>query len=72
MRLNLNQKKDRALQADNKVQAELHKRRKVGEALKGTCVSQLAKKKQLEETKYQACKLEINYKEQIKKLQDQL
>ena len=72
MRLNLNQKKDNTLQADNKVQAELYKRRKVGEALKGTCVSQSAKKKQLAETKYQACILEINYKVQIKKLQDQL
>lgn len=72
LKLNLNQKKDKALQGDNEVQAELYKRRKVGEALKGTCASLSAKKKQLAENQYQAYKLEINYKEQIKKLQDQL
>lgn len=47
LKFNLNQKRDRARQADNEVQAELHKRRKVGETLKGTCVNLSAKKRQL-------------------------
>lgn len=72
LRININQKRDRTLQADNEVQAELYKRRKVGEALKGTCDSLSSKKKQLAENQYQACKLEINYKDKIKKLKDQL
>ena len=72
MRLNLNQKRERALQADNKVQVELYKRRKVSEVLKGTYDSLSAKEKQLAKSQYQASKFEINYKDQIKKLQDQL
>lgn len=72
LKFSLNQKRDRAFQADNEVQFELYKRRKVGEALKGTRASLSAKKKQLAETQYQACKVELNYNEQIKKLQDQL
>lgn len=68
LKFNLNQKRDKAHQADNKVQVELHKRRKVGEALKGTCGSMSGKKKQLAEAQYQACKVELNYKEKIKKL----
>ncbi|XP_050904656.1 uncharacterized protein LOC127118487 [Lathyrus oleraceus] len=72
LRLNLNRKRDKAFQMDNEVQAELYKRRKIGDTLKGTCASLSAKKKQLVETQYQTCKLEIYYKEQIKKLQDQL
>lgn len=45
---------------------------KVGEALKGTYASLSTKKQQQAQTKYQACKVELNYKEQIKKLQGQL
>lgn len=44
----------------------------MGEELKGTYASLSSKKKQLAETQYQACKVELNYKEQIKKLQDHL
>lgn len=44
-KFNLNQKRDRARRADDEVQPELHKRRKVGEALKGTYASLSTKKK---------------------------
>lgn len=47
LRLNLNQKREMELQADNEVQAKLYKRRKVSEALKGTYVNLSAKNKQL-------------------------
>lgn len=63
LKFNLNQKRGRVRQQDDEVQDELHKRMKVGEALKGTYASLLAKKKQLAETQYQACKVELNYKE---------
>lgn len=36
LKLNLNQKRERALKGDNKVQDEHRKRKKVGEVLKGT------------------------------------
>ncbi|XP_050895118.1 uncharacterized protein LOC127101705 [Lathyrus oleraceus] len=68
LKFNLNQKRDRVRQVDDEVQTEVFKRIKVGDTLKGTYSSLTAKKKQVAETQYQACKAELNYKEQAKKL----
>ena len=46
--------------------------RKVGEAFKGTYDNLYAKKKQLAEAQYKANKIEINCKNRLRKLQDQL
>ncbi|XP_050895223.1 uncharacterized protein LOC127101821 [Lathyrus oleraceus] len=51
---------------------EQNKRRKVGEALNGTYDTLATKKKQLAEAQYCTCKLEIDYQNQIKNLQDHL
>lgn len=65
----MNQKRDKVRQADDEVQTEVFKKRiKVGDTLKGTYASLTAKKKQLVESQYQACKAELNYIEQTKKL----
>lgn len=72
LKLNLNQKRERALKADIDVQVEHHKSRKVGEVLKGIYESLSTKKKQLAEAQYQACRMEINYKCQNRSLKDQL
>lgn len=72
LKLNLNQKRERALKADTNVQIKQHKRRKIGEFLKGTYENLAAKKKQLAEAQYRTCKMEINYQNQIRNLQDQL
>lgn len=56
LKFNLNQKRDKARQADDEVKVKVHKRIKVGDTLKGTCASLLAKKKQLAEIQYQTCK----------------
>ncbi|XP_050877305.1 uncharacterized protein LOC127081061 [Lathyrus oleraceus] len=69
---NLNQKRDRVRQADDKVQIEVFKRLKVGDTLKGTYASLTTKKKQLAEAQYRASKAEIEHMEQTKKLQSLL
>lgn len=60
------------LKAIEDAQLEQHKRRKVGETLEGTYDGLSTKKKQLTKTQYQASKMEISYKAQLKELQDQL
>lgn len=72
LKFNLNQKIDRVSQEDDEVQTEVFKRIKVGDTLKWTYASLTVKKKQLVETQYQACKAELNYREQAKKLRDLL
>ncbi|XP_050914825.1 uncharacterized protein LOC127129745 [Lathyrus oleraceus] len=72
LKLNLNQKRERVLKAVEEFQAEQNKKRKMGEALKGTYDSLSTKKKQLDEAQYQASNMEINSKDQLRKLQDQL
>ncbi|XP_050916338.1 uncharacterized protein LOC127131461 [Lathyrus oleraceus] len=72
LKFNLNQKRARVHQVDDEVQTEVFKRIKVGDTLKGTYASLKAKKKQLVGTQYQACKAKLNYREQTKKLRDQL
>lgn len=52
LKLNLNQKRERALKAVNEVQAEQYKRRKVGELLKGAYDSLFSKNKKLAKTQY--------------------
>lgn len=49
LKLNLNQKRDRVAKTAKEIQEEQYKKRKVGEALKGTYESLSAKKKQLAE-----------------------
>ncbi|XP_050888230.1 uncharacterized protein LOC127093354 [Lathyrus oleraceus] len=72
LKFNLNQKRDRVCQADDKVQKEVFKRIKMGDTLKGTCASLTTKKKQLAKTQYRARKVELDHMEQTKKLQSLL
>ncbi|XP_050909241.1 uncharacterized protein LOC127123017 [Lathyrus oleraceus] len=68
----LNQKRDRAAKSTKEIQEEQHKRRKVGDALKGSIKSLSVKRKQLAATQYKVCKTEINCQDQLKRLQSQL
>lgn len=56
MKFNLNQKREWMLKV---IEVEQNKRRKVGEALKGTYDGLSVKKKQLVETQYQVSKMEL-------------
>lgn len=72
LKLNLNQKRDRAVKTAKEIHKKQYKRRNVGEALKGTYKSLSVKKKKLAEAQYEVWKIEINCQDQLKKLQDQL
>ncbi|XP_050878087.1 uncharacterized protein LOC127081902 [Lathyrus oleraceus] len=68
----LSQKRERFNKADTDIQIEQNKRRKVGDALKGSFETIANKKKELAEAQNRACKREIDYQGQIKSLQDLL
>lgn len=59
-------------QAVEETQKEQFKRRKVGDALKGTIDSLFIKKKQLADAQYQAFKIEISCQDRLKNLWEQL
>lgn len=54
--------------AVEEAQDEQFKRRKVGDALKGTIGNWFIKKKQFIEAQYQACKVEISFQDHLKNL----
>lgn len=72
LKFKLNQKRDRATEPAKEIQEEQRKRRKVGDALKGSIKSLSLKKKQLAATQYKVCETEINCQDQLKRLQIQL
>lgn len=72
LKFKLNQKRDRAAKTAKEIQEEQHKRRKVGDALKGTIEILFVKRKQVSATQYKVCKTETNCQDQLKRLQRQL
>ncbi|XP_050889233.1 uncharacterized protein LOC127094443 [Lathyrus oleraceus] len=63
LKFNLNQNRDRVLQANDEVQTEVFKRLKVGDTLKGTYAILTTKKKLLAEAKYRVSKMELEHME---------
>lgn len=69
LKASFSQKRERFNKADTDIHIEQNKRRKVGDALKGSFETIANKKKELAEAQYRACKREIDYQGQIKTLQ---
>lgn len=72
LKFKLNQKRDRAAKIAKEIQEEKHKRRKVGDTLKGTIESLYVKRKQLATTQYKVYETDINCQDKLKMLQSQL
>ncbi|XP_050897187.1 uncharacterized protein LOC127104006 [Lathyrus oleraceus] len=72
LELSLNQKRAMTSRVVEEAQEEQFKRRKLSDPLKWTIDSLFIKKKHLTDAQYQACKMEISFQDQLKKLREKL